>query len=564
MNKRLVVALGVWFVLILVWQAIFVKPQKPLPVDKSRKVSEKVATAKKKAIKTQIITEKVSTKEKLVTIETKKFKIGLKNSSGSVYSLKFKEYEDGGKLIDFVEKNLKYYGNFRVLLTSLADADQQKVLNFRSKKINRFEYVLQAKLPSGLIIQKKFKFYKDEYYFDLQISLINKSGTSWKNKNDFAYQLIWGSPVIWRANKKEKSFYDEMTMIYNKSSDNSLEEIDGDNAGSVNDFNWVGIKDRYFLFAMIPVNKKGDIYKRWVRSADVNYSKDGKNNRFALTRQRETILSGESMNDNYRIFLGPKKYSVLTQDDIARYHFESVYTAFSLIRWLSIILEKLVYFVHSFISNFGLVIIIVTLLIKVVLYPLTHKSFESMKKMQVIQPKIAALKEQYKKDPQTLNKETMKLYKKEGVSPLGGCLPMLLQLPIFIALYRVLPYIIDLKNVSFLWIKDLSSPDTIFRMDFLKDVPILPVTFNVLPLIMTFFSLLQTKLSNSGKTGVTDQQKQQNKMMTYMPIMFLFIFWNMPSGLVLYWTVQNVFSIIQQFYVNKKFDATGNVEVVKG
>ena len=92
-----------------------------------------------------------------------------------------------------------------------------------------------------------------------------------------------------------------MTMIYNKSSDNSLEEIDGDNYKSVNDFNWVGIKDRYFLFAMVPVNKKGDIYKRWVRSAEVNYSEDGKNNRFALTRQRETILSGESINDNYNI-----------------------------------------------------------------------------------------------------------------------------------------------------------------------------------------------------------------------------------------------------------------------
>ncbi len=562
MNKRLVIALGVWFVLILVWQAVFVKPSKP-QVKKDSTVSKKVEAAKKTATKSQIITQKVSTKEKLVTINTKKFKIGI-NSSGSVYSLEFKEYEEDGKLIDFVEKNLKYYGNFRVLLEGLADADKQKVANFSSKKIGPLEYILQARLENGLILQKKFKFHENQYYFDIQVSLINKSGKSWKSKNDFSYQLLWGSPVIWRANKKESSMYDEMTMIFNQSSDNDIEDIDEDNVNVVNDFNWVGIKDRYFLFAMVPVNKKGDIYKRWVRSAEVNYSKDGKNNRFALTRQRETILAGESMVDNYRIFLGPKKYSVLTKDNIAKYHFESVYTGFSLIRWLSILLEKLIYFVHSFVSNFGLVIILVTLFIKIILYPLTHKSFESMKKMQVIQPKIVALKEQFKKDPKTLNQETMKLYKKEGVSPLGGCLPMLLQLPIFIALYRVIPYIVDLKNVSFLWIKDLSAPDTIFRMDFFKGIPLLPETFNVLPLIMTFFSLLQTKLSNTGKTGVTDQQKQQNKMMAYMPIIFLFIFWKMPSALVLYWTVQNVFSIIQQFYVNKKFDATGNVEVVKG
>ena len=150
MNKRLVVALGVWFVLILVWQVVFVKPQKPQPVDTSKKVAEK-ATAAKKVAKPYLISEKVSEKDKLVTIQTKKFKIGLKNSSGSMYSLKFKEYKDGGKLIDFVEKNLKYYGNFRVLLNGLSDADQQKVVNFSSKKVGPLEYVLQAKLKNGII-----------------------------------------------------------------------------------------------------------------------------------------------------------------------------------------------------------------------------------------------------------------------------------------------------------------------------------------------------------------------------------------------------------------------------
>ena len=158
-------------------------------------------------------------------------------------------------------------------------------------------------------------------------------------------------------------------------------------------------------------------------------------------------------------------------------------------------------------------------------------------------------------DPRLMNQKMMELYKKEGVNPMGGCLPLLLQLPIFIALYQVLPRLVDMKDVAFLWIKDLSSPDTLFYIPAFKNIPLLPYGFNLLPLIMTAVSLIQSRMSQKSSGPQSAQQAQQNKMMLMMPVMFLFLFWNMPSGLVLYWTIQNIFSIVEQSFINKKYAA---------
>ena len=174
-----------------------------------------------------------------------------------------------------------------------------------------------------------------------------------------------------------------------------------------------------------------------------------------------------------------------------------------------------------------------------------------MRKMSALQPKITEIKAQYKNNPQQMNREVQALYKKEKVNPMGGCLPMILQLPIFYGLYTALSSMIDLRNQSFLWIKDLSLPDTVATVK--MAVPLLGyrvggqgfTDINVLPFVMTATTLLQSKLTSG------DQSNQQAKMMTYLfPLMFFFIFWNMPSGLVLYWTIQNILTIGQQYLID--------------
>jgi YidC/Oxa1 family membrane protein insertase len=198
------------------------------------------------------------------------------------------------------------------------------------------------------------------------------------------------------------------------------------------------------------------------------------------------------------------------------------------------------------------IIIIVSALTKLLFYRLTHKSFKAMKDMQRIQPKLKEIQEKYKGDRDRQNKEVMKLYKEAGVNPLGGCLPLLLQMPVFIALYNVLSNTIELRRAPFVgWINDLSVPDTLFRWK--ASLPFIGSEFHLLPILMGGAMLYQSKLGGSPTGDGVPQA--QTKMMTYlMPVIFTIFFYGMPSGLVLYWLVNNVLSIVQQYFVQKELE----------
>ena len=206
--------------------------------------------------------------------------------------------------------------------------------------------------------------------------------------------------------------------------------------------------------------------------------------------------------------------------------------------------SAVVKFFYNFIPNYGIVIIIFSVLVKIVVYPLTKKSYKSMKEMSRVQPLLAELKEKYKGDPQRLNKETMKLYKEHGINPLGGCLPMLLQLPLLAALFIVFRSTIQLRGATFIpgWIDDLSRADTIFTLPF--SLPMYGDQFNILPILMAGSMIFQSKM--------TMQDPKQKAMVYIMPIFMLLIFNQFPSGLNLYYTMFNVLTIIQQKFIDNK------------
>ena len=203
------------------------------------------------------------------------------------------------------------------------------------------------------------------------------------------------------------------------------------------------------------------------------------------------------------------------------------------------ILKKL----HVVIPNYGWCIIIFGILFKAIFYPLNQKQADSMKKMQELSPQIKVINEKYEKDPALKQQKIMELYKKNGTNPMGGCLPMLVQIPIFIALYTAFSDTIDLWKSPFLWVTDLSEPDTIWTTPALLGVS--GIALNVLPLIMVGTQVVQTKM-----TSVTTDPNQKT-MMYLMPLIMLYFFWTMPSGVTLYWTIQNVLSIVQQTVTNK-------------
>jgi YidC/Oxa1 family membrane protein insertase len=196
------------------------------------------------------------------------------------------------------------------------------------------------------------------------------------------------------------------------------------------------------------------------------------------------------------------------------------------------------------------VIIIISVLTKVLFFRLTHKSFKSMKDLQELQPKIQALKEKFGDDRQKLSQETMKLYKEAGVNPLGGCLPLLLQMPVFIALFNVLRYTIELRQAPFFgWINDLSQQDVLFTLP--MSLPLIGNAFSLLPILMGASMFVQTKIGGS-LTGTPQAQTTPKGFNTMLPIVFTFLFYKMPSGLVIYWIVNTVLSVGQQYYIHRE------------
>jgi YidC/Oxa1 family membrane protein insertase len=231
----------------------------------------------------------------------------------------------------------------------------------------------------------------------------------------------------------------------------------------------------------------------------------------------------------------------------------------TLIRPISLAIKWLMDFLSRFIPNYGLNIILLSVFTKVLFYRLTHKSLKSMKEMQAIQPELKGLQDKFKGDRDRLNRETLALYKRAGVNPLSGCLPLLLQMPVFFALYRVLRGAVELRGAGFmLWMDDLSNMDVIYKLPFA--IPLvgsfIENSISVLPVLMGVSMWAQQKLGGSGMgMGTESPQAAQMAMINkIMPVFMTFVFYRMPSGLVLYWLVNNILQVAQQYYIHKGLD----------
>jgi YidC/Oxa1 family membrane protein insertase len=290
---------------------------------------------------------------------------------------------------------------------------------------------------------------------------------------------------------------------------------------------WIAQEDKYFASFIVPQGKFEEA-RIWSNNGD------------AVAGLK--MKGGEN---SYTFYAGPKEYNILEKykagmEHVIDFGFFSIISRplFWFLKWL-----------NGFFNNFGVSIIVLTIVTKIPFIPIINKGSKSMKKMQEMQPRIAELKEQYKNDPQKMQKEMMGLYKKHKINPVSGCLPMLLQIPFFFALFSILSTAIELRQAPFmLWITDLSPPDILFGH--IPDVvPLLGGTaLGLLPLVMGLTTFIQQKM-----TPTMGDPKQQ-KIMMMMPLIFTFMFLNFASGLVLFWLVSNVLGIIQQFYINRKTD----------
>jgi len=386
-----------------------------------------------------------------------------------------------------------------------------------------------------------------EYILNLSVSLTNSVMKELPDIDGVLYTLGIGpqiGPAF--ANGKPNDSTDYRKFVYLASNGRQEVTLGRNAAPSIvsGNFTWVSTMGKYYaLIASTTAQVKRFVFDS--RDIDTSFLRSA----IYLERKSE---KANIRTDDYTFYIGPKMSGVLAKYSEQKYG-EVMPVSFpfgSIAELLKFPLD----FFAKLVGNYGIAIILLTILIKIILFPLTRKSFDSMKKMQAINPKMAEVRERFKDDPKRMNLEIAELYKREGVSPLGGCLPQLLQLPIMFALYLLFNEYFALKNAVFIsgWINDLSAPESIFTLPF--SIPFLGDAVRMLPIIMVATQLFSTMTTQTTQSGGDNKMKWLPYIMMGV---FFFILYNLPSGLVLYWTVQNILTVLQVIVQNlvkyKKF-----------
>jgi YidC/Oxa1 family membrane protein insertase len=384
------------------------------------------------------------------------------------------------------------------------------------------------KSPEGIVFIKEYTFSPDSYIISVTIRVKNGSE---KNIED---QL-----KITLANQLEQKdayygFVGPSGLIDNKMKEVKIENIKKEPFTEGN-IKWIGLETIYFINSIVP---------KEVKQAGMILG-EGDNN-IVYNSYLEPVVKVETgMQTSYEhdVYFGPKSLKLLSQKDNGL----DKAINFGMFDFIAKPCLWLMNFIYDYIPNYGIAIIILTIIVKLILWPLGNKSYKSMNDMKKLAPLMKEIRDKYKDDKKKMNQETMALYKTYKINPMGGCLPMVLQIPVFFALYRMLYEAIELRHAPFfLWINDLSAPDRLFNFDIYIPLMQPPYGIPVLTLIMGASMFLQQKMAPAPADPT------QAKLMTFMPILFTFIFINFSSGLVLYWLVNNLLSMGQQYYVSKK------------
>ena len=512
MDRNTILAIILSITVLIGYQFLFPPPPQQPEVKPPQPATEKkVETPVPVAI--PVTTEVTSAPEKDITVENSLYSAVLSSKGGTIKSWAIKVYKDKkGQDAILLKKpgvlpavSIGSNDSFDLAVAdfSVSGTDLKLDGNKNSGTIV-FEYSRE-----GLSVRRTYTFYADTYKVDITDEV---SGPS-------EYWISLGSDFGMYESEAETGTHTGPILL----TGTDLKDLKPKDLKEPNIFRenlkWIAQEDKYFFAALVPATPVEEA-KAWMykESPVIAFKAKPGVNKFIL-------------------YAGPKEQKRLEKLNIGLEHIID-YGFFSIIArplfWILI-------FFYNFFGNYGWSIVMVTIVTRIPFIPLLNKGQKSMRKLQEIQPKMAEIREKYKKDPQKMQQEMTELYKKHKVNPVGGCLPMLLQIPVFFALYKVLLVSIELRGAPFmLWITDLSAPDALFGhiAGFSLGGP--------LPYLMGITMVIQQKMTPST------MDPKQAKLMMLMPIIFTFMFLNFASGLVLYWLVNNILSIIQQFFVNRK------------
>lgn len=590
MDRNSIIGIIVIAIIILLW-GILSKPSKEELEKRTREydsikqvqqeqVEQAIVEQQKKEVETEIIetdeTEKVSAdqlREKLgafaesgtgineiYTLENNLIRLNVCTKGGRPYSVELKEYKtfDALPLILFSGDSTIFGLNFYLQnkLISTNDLFFVPLSNEKTIRIYKQAGTLTMRLDAGenKYIKYKYKLEPDSYSVDLIIELEGMESISTRDPKSIDLHWEIYSPKQEKG-KKNESYY---TTLYYKP---YQEDVDFFSARSNKEFQqeeittrveWIAFKDQFFTSVIIAENSFSNAF---VKSTNLAESEDYIKN----FRAEIGLPFNREINEKIpvKFYFGPNKYSLLKKQ-YSQYELHDLVTVGrGIIKWINqFVIIKIFDWLNKSINNYGLIILLLTIIIKVALFPLTYRSYLSQAKMKVLKPQLDELTKKYPKGKEMeRQKATMGLYKKAGVSPLGGCLPMVLQFPILFAMFRFFPTSIELRQESFLWAHDLSTYDSILEWE--ATIPIISKLYgnhiSLFTLLMTISTILTMKLGSQATSG-GQQMPGMKSMMYFMPIMFMFILNNFSAGLTYYYFLANIITFGQNLIFKQFID----------
>lgn len=489
-------------------------------------------------------------------ISTDLFDAVFTNRGGELVSLKLKKHADGKEPVDmFLPRNGSISG-FSVALGDASASSVSALMNATMLEDGVIEFSRSfldksaGGEPVPFVLKKRYEFKNGDYMFRLSVSILS-SGTSVPKigSGGYAYTLTVG-PQIGPSYDQLPKNADWRKIISYESGKRKVAKS-GTQVVPASKAAWSAIAGKYFALVVIP-DAPGytDTY--------TNTVVDGMPAVSSMSFSRPD-LSGNAQTDVFYIYAGPKSSRELARyDDPTANSFrrtgqdlEAVLEGNNMLGWLETALKWCLNLFYGLVGNYGIAIILVTILVRGIMFPLTFKGSQSTARMQDLQPKIQGLQEKYKGNPQKLNQEMAEFYKREGYNPLSGCLPLLIQFPIFIAMYSLFNNHFDLRGASFIpgWINDLSLPEAVYSFQTINLVIWRVSAIRILPIIYVISQLLYGRYMQQPTSA--GQSAGQMKLMMYgMPIMFFFILYDVPSGLLVYWIASNILTTLQQVVIN--------------
>jgi YidC/Oxa1 family membrane protein insertase len=526
-NRNLILALvlmtAVWFGFSLLFPAAPPAPSEPpaagaaAPAASPDRITPEVAA-------TALPLPTVTVPSREIVVETEKYRAVLSTAGARLIAMELKQYPasntPGSGPVELVKAADPRYATLRTTGTEALALAGAAVYALETEG-KRFEVAAGAQeqltfrhvTASGVEVAKRYTFHGDSYTIDLALGVRNRGTVPLGGSLDLALVQLWDP-----ASKDSYSFAGPATLSGDTLDQVDVDDLSKDAKSYGKDTVWSSLQSKYFMAAAVPLGQAIEKV-RIALTGDLLES--------VFVTPHLVLQPAEYRQFDFLLFFGPKDLDQLKAAD----HQLDQAVHFG---WFDLLAKPLLHvlvFFYGFFKNYGVAIILLTVIIKLLFWPLTHKSYASMKAMQKLQPEMQKLREKHKSDKERLNRELMELYKTHRVNPLGGCLPMLVQIPVFFALYKVLLDSIALRQAPFmLWLTDLSAKDPYY----------------ITPLLMGASMFVQQKMTP------TTADPMQAKIFMFMPVIFTFLFLNFPSGLVIYWLVNNLLTIGQQYYINRR------------